>query len=111
MNAPARKTDNHEDHMHGFDVSNERLSDLPFDELEIHFLTLARLFFLTFHRPERHGWISAFRCAQDYSGARKGPLIAKSVLDVVDAMQRVRGSGFSYCDPFCKGCRVVCGVE
>lgn len=90
--------------MRGPSIVYERLDEHPFDSFEKNVLRLARLFFLSFHYPQQQAWISAFEFADSEFGQNTGPQIAKSILDMVNAMRATRRSGFSYCDPHCKEC-------
>ncbi|WP_439139290.1 hypothetical protein [Planktotalea sp.] len=94
-------------HMHGSREPYEPLKAYPFDTFERNCLTLARMFFVSFHHPERHAWVQAFQYSETAFGAENSADIAKHVMDVVNTMRQTRSSGFSYCDPFCVECSVM----
>lgn len=87
------------------DTITERETDARFDPFERHILTLARLFMMTFHRPEMQTWAHAFEHAETLFGPVAGPVLNKAILSVVEQTRATRGSGFAYCDPYCPNCR------
>ncbi|MEM7472579.1 MAG: hypothetical protein AAF340_14620 [Pseudomonadota bacterium] len=91
-------------HMNCCGLSYERLEDHPFDAFEKNVLTLARLFFLSFHLPKRQAWVSAFQFGEDRFGKSSGAAVAKGVMEIVNAMRSTRTSGFGYCDAFGAEC-------
>ncbi|MEM6385377.1 MAG: hypothetical protein AAF718_03975 [Pseudomonadota bacterium] len=87
-------------------IKCERIENLPFDQTEIVVLEIVRWFILAFHVPERCAWMSAFQRSEVTFGKVEGALIAKSALDAVNAMRRVRRAGFNYCEPSSAECKV-----
>ena len=49
----------HSDHMPAGQIQYQTLDQLSFDMAETHILTIARLFFVSFHHPKSQAWMSA----------------------------------------------------
>ncbi|MDE0970325.1 MAG: hypothetical protein OSA51_13155 [Octadecabacter sp.] len=94
----------HSDHMPAGQIQYQTLDQLSFDMAETHILTIARLFFVSFHHPKSQAWMSAIFTSEDLFGEAQGAKIAAQILQTVNSVRHVRRSGFSYCDPNCEDC-------
>lgn len=75
-----------------------------YDATEGHVLDLARIFFVSFARPETQLWMKAFARAERIFGAPVGATLAQSVLRMLNAMRAARPHTFNYTDPHCPEC-------
>lgn len=80
------------------------LSDYPFDGFEIGILKITRLFLMAAQVPKSQSWQDAFRYADTHFGPDKGPMIAKAVLDVTNALRATRTSAIRFHTPYCRNC-------
>lgn len=94
-------------HSHSHDPSDGcmHLDQTPFDQIERDVLQMARMYFLSFHKPESQAWVNAFYSAEQRFGMPYGATIGNAVLMAVNSMRSARSAGFSYRDPKCPTCR------
>ncbi|MEM9581673.1 MAG: hypothetical protein AAGA08_01005 [Pseudomonadota bacterium] len=105
MNRPPSHSEHHHMDLQGNGGARNRFDTYPFGKFESDTLSIARMFFVSFHLPQRNAWVSAFEFGEDTFGRQSGALITKTVLDTVNELRIARTSGFEYCDPFCPTCR------
>lgn len=82
-----------------------------YDATEKHVLDLARIFFVSFARPETQIWMKAFARAERVFGAPVGATLAQSVLRMLNAMRAARPHTFNYTDPQCPACSAYMTAE
>lgn len=83
----------------GAPVATGGLAEADFAALQV-----ARHFFRSFAAPQSHGWLDAFPVAERSFAGQAPAAIAVAVLGAVQAMGRVRQSGFSFSSPTCPDC-------
>lgn len=82
-------------------------SDAGLDFCEETVLTLARLYFESFARPESMQWVKSLMLAQAHFGPDAGAVIGVRLLNALQAMRFARKSVFSFNSCECAGCSVV----
>lgn len=83
-----------------------------FDAFEKDALAIARLFLMTFTKPQSHDWIAAFEGAAARFGPSFGAPIAMAVCNVVRALGQCRTTPFQFINPHCPCCRnTICDEE
>ena len=81
------------------------LRDSGYEAFEKDVLMIARLFFMTFTKPQSHSWIDAFEGASVRFGPPFGATIAMAVADVIRSLGQCRTTPFQFINPRCKNCR------
>ena len=82
-------------------------SDAGMDFYEETILTLARLYFESFARPETMNWVKSLMLAQAHFGPIAEPMIGVRLLNALQAMRFARQSVFSFNSCECPGCSTV----
>ncbi|WP_341368193.1 hypothetical protein [Yoonia sp. BS5-3] len=82
-------------------------SEADLDFCEETLLTLARLYFESFARPESTCWINSLMLAQAHFGPDAGPVIGVRLLNALQAMRFARHSIFSFNSVECPTCSAV----
>ena len=94
----------HPEHLSADSTQYQVLNNKSYDTVEIHVLHIARLFFVSLHRPQSQAWMSAIFTAEHLFGTSQGAMIAARILQIVNSVRYVRSAGFNYCDPNCADC-------
>lgn len=79
------------------------LDECGFDDTELLVLDLLRHFCMAYADPESHAWLGALRQAERHLGS-KGPLLAHSVSEYLNALRSERMRPFNFVDPYCERC-------
>jgi len=88
------------------------LKDSGYDDFEKDTLVIARLFLMTFTKPQSHDWISAFESATARFGPPFGATIAMAISNVIRALGQCRTTSFQFINPHCSCCRAkICDEE
>ena len=91
---------------------SDLLKDSGYDAFEKDTLVIARLFLMTFTKPQSHDWISAFEGATARFGPPFGATIAMAVSNVIRALGQSRTTPFQFINPHCPCCRnKICDEE
>ncbi|MEM0924031.1 MAG: hypothetical protein AAGF44_05900 [Pseudomonadota bacterium] len=80
------------------------LSACGFDAFEIAVLEVARRFFITFSRPESHGWVEAFETAERKLSPPFGATLAVAVMRAIQVLRGARSTTFNFIPPDCPIC-------
>lgn len=75
-----------------------------YDDKTLQVLQLARMFFVSFSKPETEFWMKAYGFGEHIFGAPMGATVAQATLTMVSEMRCARPHTFNYTDPRCLDC-------
>lgn len=91
-------------HQHKINDNCIHIDKTSFDECERQILQITRFFFLAFHHPETHAWMSAYKTSEQNFNTPYGATIANAVQIALNILCGTRGAGLNYHDPKCETC-------